>query len=202
MKIVAAISIAAVGLAACGGGEPPATTGSGGSGGAATPAPAPAAAVPTPPGGPLTTPDWFSVDNAARTVHMTITAGATPDNNSWNYNGRIRGDYAVTVPQGYTVTIAFANHDRNMAHSLGISTELSNFSVPPQPNAVFPGAISQNPGSMIDGTMPGEEETITFVAERAGSYSMVCYIPGHSALGMWWFFNISADGQAGVQMRS
>jgi uncharacterized cupredoxin-like copper-binding protein len=52
---------------------------------------------------------------------------------------------------------------------------------------------------MISATMPGETETITFVAGAAGNYSLVCYIPGHSAVGMWLFFNVSGDGEAGVQ---
>jgi uncharacterized cupredoxin-like copper-binding protein len=52
---------------------------------------------------------------------------------------------------------------------------------------------------MIDATTPGEEETIQFVAERAGQYALVCFIPGHAAVGMWTYFNVSADGTAGVQ---
>jgi uncharacterized cupredoxin-like copper-binding protein len=64
---------------------------------------------------------------------------------------------------------------------------------------VFEGAITENPQSMIDGVMPGESETITFVADAAGNYSLVCYVPGHSAVGMWLFFNVSGDGEAGVQ---
>jgi len=52
---------------------------------------------------------------------------------------------------------------------------------------------------MISATMPGESETITFVAGVAGNYSLVCYIAGHSAVGMWLFFNVSGDGEAGVQ---
>ncbi|HSH76736.1 MAG TPA: sulfocyanin-like copper-binding protein [Longimicrobiales bacterium] len=182
-------------LVACGGGEP-AESGSG----AQSPPQRPAATRP-PPSGPLTVPDWYAVDNDARTVRLSIVAGLTPDNNHWNFNGAINGDLAITVPEGYTVTVDFENRDPNMAHSLGISPETSNFSVPPQPNPVFEGAITQNPGSMIDGTMPGEAETIEFVADRAGSYSLVCYIPGHTAVGMWVFFNVSAGGEAGVQTR-
>ena len=85
-----------------------------------------------------------------------------------------------------------------MAHSLGISRELSNFAVPPQPTPVFEGAITQDPQSMVTATMPGETETITFVAGEAGNYSMVCYIPGHSAVGMWLYFTVSAESEAGV----
>ena len=74
--------------------------------------------------------------------------------------------------------------------------------MPPQPVPVFEGAISQNPGSMTDGTMPGETETITFVAERAGNYSMVCYIPGHTAIGMWVWFTVTSGQEAGIQTTS
>jgi len=149
----------------------------------------------------MTIPDWFTVDNDARTVRMDIVAGLTADNNHWNFNGATNGAMAITVPEGYRVVITFINRDPNMAHSLGISPETTNFAVPPAQTPVFPGAITENPGSMIDGTMPGETETVEFVAERAGNYSLVCYVPGHSAVGMWLYFNVAAGTEAGVQTR-
>lgn len=188
------LPVAAFALVACGGGEPADDAAPSG-----TPAPAPVAAAPALPTGPLTTPEWFHVIPEQRMVHMIITAGATPDQNYWNFNGALRGNTAITVPEGYTVEIEFTNHDPNMAHSLGIHAETANFSTPPQPTPVFAGAISQNPGSMVDGTMPNETETVRFVAERAGHYSMVCFIPGHSAIGMWLHFIVSTDGSIGVQ---
>ena len=53
----------------------------------------------------MTVPDWYTVDNAAKTVHLAVTSGATPLNNYWNYNGFIKGQIAITVPAGYTVSI-------------------------------------------------------------------------------------------------
>ena len=47
--------------------------------------------------------------------------------------------------------------------------------------------------------MPGETETVTFTADAAGTYTLVCYIPGHGTTGMWIYFVVSADGSAGVQ---
>ena len=195
MKFFKLIPVVALVFTACGGGEPEAT--------ADAPETEPAAAVapagPAAPTGPMTIPDWYQVDHDAKTVRLVMVAGETPENNYWSYNGTIRGELAITVPEGYEVTIEFENRDPNMAHSVGISTELVNFTVPPMPEPVFAGAITDNPQSMIDGTMPGETETVTFVADVAGNYSMVCYIAGHSAIGMWHFFNVSADGAAGVQ---
>ena len=195
MKRLLTISTLALVLAACGGGDAPATD----SEPAEQPAAQPATTAPTAPTGPMTVPDWYTVDNATQTVDITLTAGSTPDNNYWNYNGFINGDIAITVPEGFTVNLTLVNEDPNMAHSVGVSNELENFLVPPAPEPVFEGAITENPQSMVDGVMPGETETITFVADAAGNYSLVCYIAGHTAVGMWLFFNVSADGEAGVQ---
>jgi sulfocyanin len=183
---------------ACGGGESADNGGEQPASGA-EPAPAPSSSVPAAPTGEMTMPSWYTIDNAAKTVHLSIVAGATADNNHWNYNGFINGALAINVPTGYTVSIDFSNEDPNMAHSLMISSETSNFAVPPAPNPAFEGAMSANAQSMVEATMPGDSETITFTAGEPGMYSMVCIIPGHSALGMWLYFNVTDDGSAGVQ---
>ncbi|MDX1493396.1 MAG: sulfocyanin-like copper-binding protein [Longimicrobiales bacterium] len=183
-------------LAACGGGETadaPSTDDA-----PSTPPAAAAPSGPNIPGGELTVPSWYQVDHDAQTVTLDIEAGTEPSNNYWNYNGATNGQWAITVPEGYTVTVNFSNADPNMAHSLGISSELTNFAVPPAPEPVFEGAITENPQSMVDATMPGESESITFVADAAGNYSMVCYIPGHTAVGMWLYFVVSEGQDAGV----
>ncbi len=185
-------------LAACGGGDAPGDAPD--EAPSAGPAAAPAAgAMPAPPTGPLTIPEWYAVDHDARTVSMTVTAGSTSDNNYWNFNGAIKGELAISVPEGYTVTIELVNQDPNMAHSLGIQADYTNPAMPPAPNPVFEGAITPNPQSMIDGTMPGQSATIEFVASTAGSYTMLCYVPGHTALGMWLYFDVSPEGEAGVR---
>lgn len=177
------------------GGDAPSPDAPSGEPAAEAPAPAPSRARPT---GALEIPEWFSVDHDARTVTMTITAGSTADNNYWNFNGYVKGELLVAVPVGYAVTIDFVNEDPTMPHSIGVSSELDNFMVPLSPQPVFPGAISGDPTSMISATMPGERETISFTASEAGNYSLVCYIAGHTAVGMWVLFDVTADGSAGV----
>lgn len=186
-------------LAACGGGDAPGTSSGAPAASTPAPAPAPAAAMPARPTGALSIPDWYSVDNAARTVRMTIVAGLTPDNNHWNFNGAIKGSREIVVPVGYAIAITLENRDPNMAHSLGIQANYTDPMIPPTPNPAFPGAITPNPGSMIDGTMPGQTVTINFVADKAGQYTMLCYVAGHTALGMYLYFDVSADGEAGVR---
>lgn len=193
MRLLRLLPLLPLGLAACGGGETP-----DGGGAADTAADAPAAAAPAPsrPTGEPTMPEWYVVDHDARTVELTLTAGSTNRNNYWNYNGAINGEMAIVVPEGYEVSITLINQDPNMPHSAVISDRLSNFTAPIDPVPVFDGAATQNPTSMVDATMPGETETITFSAAQAGQYSLVCTIPGHSALGMWlWFDVVAGDGQ-------
>jgi FtsP/CotA-like multicopper oxidase with cupredoxin domain len=198
MKHISALSTAVLfGLAACGGSD----SGSAASSAASAPAAsAPAAAAPAT--GALQTPDWYQVDNAARTVTLAITAGATNKGNYWNYNGYTNGEVTVVVPVGYTVTINYTNSDPNMAHSIGVDARTSGFpaAFPADYQPVFEGAISENPMDMANATLTGESETVTFVASEAGNYSLACYVPGHAVVGMWIGFEVSASGDAGVRM--
>lgn len=192
MKQISAFGVALVlGLTACGGGD---------AGSEAAPEAAPAEMAAPAPGG-LETPDWYTVDHASQTVTLGITAGLTSKGNYWNYNGYTNGEATVVVPAGYTVTINFQNNDPNMAHSIGVDSRTSGFPAAFQdPQPVFEGAISSNPTDLTQATLPGESETVTFVASSAGQYSLVCYIAGHAAVGMWIHFDVSDSGDAGVRM--
>lgn len=151
-------------------------------------------------GGTMSTPEWFVMDAASNAVTLNITAGATSAQNYWNYNGFTAGKGSITVPVGATVTINFANNDPNMAHSLGIEEWQDTWGGTVEVSPVFDGAVSTNPGSLTDATMPGSSEVITFTASEAGEYVMVCYIPGHAQIGMYVKFIVSADGSSGVMM--
>jgi FtsP/CotA-like multicopper oxidase with cupredoxin domain len=186
MRIKALTAVLAFGLVACGGDAPEAP---------AERAAQPAAAA------ALTTPDWFQVDHDANTVQIQLVAGSTNANNYWNFQGFYGGRGAIVVPEGYTVTITLENRDPNMGHSVGVGERRTSwpgsFSTPITP--VFEGALTSNPTSMTESTMPGESETITFVASQAGDFALVCYVVGHASAGMWMPFTVSADGEAGVR---
>ncbi len=146
----------------------------------------------------LGVPDWMSVDEAGQSVTIELIAGKDDSNNRWNFNGYSRGNGTIVVPAGYTVTINFRNDDPNIAHSVGVDQQSGNFPATFQdPQPVFAGAMSSNPTSMQEATQPGESESMTFTADAAGEYTLVCYIPAHAATGMWIRFNVSADGQVG-----
>lgn len=203
----AAVIGVAVTLGACGGGNKAnnaadTTAAAAPAGSTAAPAAAPAgstAAAPAP-SGPMNMPAWMKVDKSKKTVSLDIHAGQTADNNHWNYNGYDKGNATITVPQGYKVTIKFTNDDPTLAHSIGVDSAYTTF--PPtftNPQPIFSGAISSDPTDPTKATQPHKSQTLNFTADKAGSYTLNCYIPGHAMTGMWIHFDVSSDGKAGVQ---
>lgn len=186
-------SIFALALLACGGGEGGAEAGA-----EAGEAPAMETAEA---GAEMMVPDWMTVDHDARTVTMDIVAGETGANNSWNYNGYFNGNATIVVPVGYEITINFSNADQANPHSVGIDagTGASWPAMFEDPQPVFEGAMTSNPTDMASATQPGASETITFTADTAGEYTMVCYVPAHAVTGMWIYFTVSEEGEAGVE---
>lgn len=147
----------------------------------------------------LEMPDWMTVDNEAKTVSLEIVAGKTDANNNWNFNGFLRGEATVVVPEGYTVTLAFTNNDPNMVHSVGVGEKMEAYpAMLENPAPVFEGAMSSNPTDMMNATKSGVTEELTFTASSAGEYALICFIPAHATSGMWIGFTVSADGKAGL----
>jgi FtsP/CotA-like multicopper oxidase with cupredoxin domain len=146
-------------------------------------------------------PSWMTVDHAAKTVSMSIVAGQTPANNNWNLNGFATGEATIVVPTGYAVEITYENADPTMmVHSIGVgqvSETTSAIFMDPAP--VFEGAISSNPADPVNATKSGATETLSFVADAAGDYALICYVPGHTLTGMWIGFRVSDDGSVGLE---
>jgi len=146
-------------------------------------------------------PAWMEVDNAAKTVKMTLVAGQTTANNNWNMNGFANGEATIVVPNGYSVEIVFQNNDPTMmVHSIGVG-RVDEIQTPlfTNPTPVFAGAMSTAPADPVNATKSGATETLKFVANAAGDYALICYVPGHNLTGMWLGFRVSEDGAVGVE---
>ena len=145
--------------------------------------------------------DWIAVDDAARTVRVTLVAGETDANNRWNFGGYANGEATVVVPVGYTVTIDLENRDPVHHHSVGVLAKAASYpAVFEEATPVFDGAITSNATSMTEATAPGGgTESITFVASEAGEYALVCPVPAHAVTGMWIGFEVSEAGESGLR---
>ena len=134
---------------------------------------------------------FMTVDAAAKKVTIQLYAAYNSQNGGMNFNGGSKGDQTITVPLGWSVHIAFQNKDA-IPHSAIILAD--HMPLPLQPdNPAIARAYTKDvtAGIPTDGT-----DTMDFTAQPAGSYLIVCGVPGHGPSGMYIKFVVSADAKA------
>lgn len=126
-----------------------------------------------------------------KTVELALVAGRTASNGSLNFNGYAMGALTVTVPVGWKVVVQYVNGSA-LRHSLAVIpyTGTQPASSPPP---AFPGASTKDP---VDGIGVGKQETVTFVAGKAGTYEFLCGVLGHAQAGMWDYLVVSPTAKA------
>jgi len=124
----------------------------------------------------------------AKTVELTLIAGKTNDNSSFNFNGFSKGKMTLTIPVGWTVVVHYQNFSP-LRHSFDVIPYTGTQPDAPPPPPVFRGATTQDP---VSGIGVGKNETITFVAGTAGKYEYLCGVAGHAPAGMWNYLVVSS----------
>ncbi len=129
---------------------------------------------------------------APKTVELTLVAGKADASGSiFSFNGYSNGKMTLTVPLGWTVVVTYQNRSP-LRHSFDVIGYTGpQPQTPPPP--VFKGAATKDP---VDGIGVGRQETITFVAERAGKYEFLCGALGHAQAGMWDYLIVSSAATA------
>ena len=129
----------------------------------------------------------------SKTVEFALVAGKTAANGSFNFNGYAKGALTVTVPVGSKVVIRYSNAGA-LRHSLDVIpyTGTQPDSAPPPE---FAGASTKD---LVDGIGVGKQETVTFVAGKAGTYEVLCGVLGHAQAGMWARLVVSASAKTPV----
>lgn len=133
-------------------------------------------------------PAWLTVNTAKSTVGFRLVAGLSGANGGMNFDGATKGGLTLTVPLKWQVTLHFENNDPNLPHSV----EVTPFTAPPPAmpgKPAFAGAVSKNASQ---GVGADSKEDIRFAADQAGSYMIICAVPGHAAAGMWIRLTVSA----------
>ena len=129
---------------------------------------------------------WLVTDVPTKTVQFQLIAGFSGLNGALNFNGFGDGGLTFTVPAGWHVVIHFINHDGMLAHSAIVITDSS---VPTlgATSPVFSQAVTLK---VQQGLIATERDDMKFVADKAGSYLIICGVPGHAAAGMWIHFKV------------
>jgi sulfocyanin len=140
-----------------------------------------------------TTPRWLVYNAKAHTATLTLLAVY---GGGFDFNGYGNGDMIFSVPAGTKVTVKFSNKDTADVHS-AFFTPYTNRYGPflEDESPAFKGASSPDPS---EGSLAGKTFTFTFTATPAGSYAIVCAVPGHAPSGMWDTFTVTKGGKAAI----
>ncbi len=155
------------------------------------------------------------VSTSGKVVHLTLISGYNNTNAGFNFDGGAHGQMVVTVPLGYKVVATYKNAASTPHDVIIVANQktLPTHSVP----AAFTGACYGSPvcgsggnsgpgaGGPPQGGAPGaggspqasnQPHTFTFVANKAGTYMIICGYPGHAIAGMWDTFVVSSTAKA------
>ncbi len=151
---------------------------------------------------PSKTPTW--VTTKGNVVDLTLVADWNNANAGFNFDGGAYGRMTVTVPLGSKVVATFKN-DSTTPHDVLVIPNmraLPSHSVTPafagarsSFSGFRPGAGGSSSGRPPAGNRPPRTSgptTFTFVANKAGTYMLICGVPGHALAGMWDKFVVSA----------
>ncbi len=120
-------------------------------------------------------------------MELTLIAGMTSANGSFNFNGYSNGALTLSVPVGWTVVVHYQNGSV-LRHSFDVIPYTGKQPDAPPPPPVFKGAVTKDP---VSGIGVGKTETLTFVVDKAGKYEFLCGVLGHGQAGMWDFLVVS-----------
>jgi alcohol dehydrogenase (cytochrome c) len=130
---------------------------------------------------------YLSLGSEPKTLGLQVLAAQGAAGGGLNFNGFNRGGMTVTIPQGYTVNVTFKNLSSNSPHSARVTSidaikEVQAGTVPP----AFPGASTKQPEAGItSGT-----QYFDFVADKPGTYALLCGIAGHAIGGQWNYVKV------------
>jgi sulfocyanin SoxE-like protein len=131
---------------------------------------------------------WLVTDVPTKTVQFQLIAGFSGLNGALNFNGFGDGGLTFTVPAGWHVVIHFINHDGMLAHSAEVIPD----GPVPITGATTPAFSQAVTLRLQEGLTTTERDDMKFAADTAGSYLIICGVPGHASAGMWIHFKVSA----------
>ncbi len=138
---------------------------------------------------------FYSLGKAPNTLNLDLTSGTSQANQGLNFNGYFKGQLVVTIPLGWKVSITYKNVDPQMPHSIGVvpwaeRTATGNF------KAAFPSSAPSMTNFMNGITKSSAPMSVSFTANKAGQYALICGVPGHAISGMWDEVDVSSTVKA------
>ena len=135
---------------------------------------------------------WLAADVPTKTVQFQLIAGYSGLNGALNFNGFGDGGLTLTVPAGWHVVLHFSNHDGMLPHS---AMMIPDGPVPTLTGTTSPAFSQAVTLKLQEGLTSTEQDDLKFVADTAGSYLIICGVPGHAAAGMWIRLKVEAGAE-------
>lgn len=135
---------------------------------------------------------YVSSNAATKTATLTVDASQGAAGGGLNFNGAVKGAKSFTVPAGWNVVLNFKNMG-SLAHSAAVvkgSTPPLNVTAK---DLAFPGAATK---MLMQGLATNTADTVKFKATTAGTYLIVCGVPGHALGGQYLGLKVVSGAKA------
>ncbi len=130
---------------------------------------------------------WLTFSASQRTAAVTLIAGYKGANSGFNYDGYAHGQMVVSIPAGYTVTVTLKNQG-SLPHSAAVVA-----GSPASTTLAFAGASAPSQNTST-GLAIGQSAQFHLTPKHAGTFYIVCLVPGHEQLGMWLKLVVTSGG--------
>ncbi|WP_425145699.1 sulfocyanin-like copper-binding protein [Deinococcus sp.] len=124
---------------------------------------------------------YVTSDSASKTATIVVDANQGAAGGGLNFNGAVKGAKSFSIPAGWNVVMKFKNLGQ-LAHSAAVVKGSTPPASVTEKDAAFPGAYTK---MLMQGLGANAEETVKFKASAAGSYLIVCGVPGHALGGQY-----------------
>lgn len=135
---------------------------------------------------------YVSNNAASKTATITVNATEGNSNSGLNFNGADHGKKGFVIPAGWTVKMVFKNLG-TMPHSAVVVKGKTPPASVTAKDAAFAKAYTSK---LSEGVAGGSAaETVTFKVGKAGTYNLVCGVPGHGLGGQYVGFVVSGSAK-------
>lgn len=135
---------------------------------------------------------YVTSNASTKTATIVVDASQGTAGGGLNFNGAVKGGKSFTIPAGWNVVMRYKNLGM-LAHSAIVIKGTTPPVSVAEKDAAFPGAYS----SMVMNGMPmNAASTAKFKASMAGSYLIVCGVPGHALGGQYLGLKVVAGAKA------
>ena len=135
---------------------------------------------------------YVTSNASTKTATLMVDASQGTAGGGLNFNGVVKGAKSFTVPAGWNVVMQFKNLG-TLAHSAVVVKGTTPPVSVTEKDAAFPGAHT---GMVMQGLPMNAAATVKFKAATAGSYLIICGVPGHALGGQYLGLKIVAGAKA------